>query len=342
MKVLKRTLVALAGILLALLTFELGLRAGSALFFPRMMRLDDKLGWRHRADVTKTFENEWGERVVVATNAHGNRGRAHPPERRPGTRRVLVLGDSFTEAVQVGEEDLFTSRLEAARSDLEVINAGVAGYGTVQEYLYLRDEGLAFRPDVVLLMLYGNDLSDNVLPYSLRIGPRPWARPEAGAVQVIEAIDDEAFSPFCAPLPFRSFLYRRSYAFYALNDRVWQPRRLAELSALDAANIELVDEAGRMAVLLDLLARVRDLLAPRGIELVVFLIPTKEELAAGSSALHERVAAWCEASRVACIPGIPVLRAAAAAGRPYFAADIHWTREGHAAAAAEISRFLAR
>lgn len=46
---------------------------------------------------------------------------------------MLVLGDSFTEAIQVGEVDLFTSQLEVLHPNVEVLNAGVGGYGTVQE-----------------------------------------------------------------------------------------------------------------------------------------------------------------------------------------------------------------
>jgi hypothetical protein len=48
---------------------------------------------------------------------------------------------------------------------VQVINAGVSGYGTDQEYLYYLDEGHRFRPDLVLLVFYPNDFSENLLVY---------------------------------------------------------------------------------------------------------------------------------------------------------------------------------
>jgi hypothetical protein len=102
-----------------------------------MMVLDDELGWRHEVDVRKTFVNADGEDILVVQNAYGHRGAPPRADRPPGSRRILALGDSFTEGVQVGEADLFTARIAAAEPTLEVLNAGVGGYGTVQEYLYL-------------------------------------------------------------------------------------------------------------------------------------------------------------------------------------------------------------
>lgn len=50
--------------------------------------------------------------VRVRTNAEGQRGPAVPIERAPDTFRILVLGDSFVEAIQVAEHERFLARLE--------------------------------------------------------------------------------------------------------------------------------------------------------------------------------------------------------------------------------------
>jgi hypothetical protein len=91
--------------------------------------------------------------------------------------RSLRIGNwhLFSERVHVRDEELFSFDLEEINSNVEVINAGVGGYGMVQEYLYLTGEGLAFRPDIVLLLFYENDLSDNCLSYYPAFGPRPYA-----------------------------------------------------------------------------------------------------------------------------------------------------------------------
>ena len=48
--------------------------------------------------------------------------------------------------------------------DLEVINLGVGGYGTLQEYLVFQEFGQKFEPDLVLLGFYiRNDVQNNSL-----------------------------------------------------------------------------------------------------------------------------------------------------------------------------------
>ncbi|MFC1836174.1 SGNH/GDSL hydrolase family protein [Thermodesulfobacteriota bacterium] len=49
-----------------------------------------------------------------------------------------------------------------AHRGVEVINLGVGGYGTIQQYLYLKEEGLKHKPDLVILVFcYGNDIRNN-------------------------------------------------------------------------------------------------------------------------------------------------------------------------------------
>jgi lysophospholipase L1-like esterase len=82
-------------------------------------------------------------------------------------RRVLFLGDSFTESYTVPLRDGFIKLAEqqvgqaVGSRTLRLINAGTRGYGTDQELLYFRTEGRRFQPDLVILMFYVNDLEDN-------------------------------------------------------------------------------------------------------------------------------------------------------------------------------------
>ena len=108
----KAALVLTLSSIVGLALLELGLRAYSTFFFPKMMVLDDQLGWKHAVNVRRIFVNEYGEKALVIQNAHGRRGPLREFKRRERRFRVLVLGDSFTEGVQVSEDDLFTAQLE--------------------------------------------------------------------------------------------------------------------------------------------------------------------------------------------------------------------------------------
>ena len=102
--------------------------------------------------------------MTIAVNALGLRG----PERRvskpPGTRRILLLGDSFAFGWGVEQEETFGARLErqlAPRGGpVEVWSAAVPGWSTDQQYLYLRLRGLVLEPDLVLLAVGENDLAE--------------------------------------------------------------------------------------------------------------------------------------------------------------------------------------
>ncbi len=79
-----------------------------------------------------------------------------------GKEKILVLGDSFTFGVGVNDNQTYPAVLERALKK-EVINAGVMGYGTDQELLYLKERGLALKPDLLVLGFFiGNDLTDNI------------------------------------------------------------------------------------------------------------------------------------------------------------------------------------
>jgi len=101
----------------------------------------------------------------IEVNSAGFRDREHSIEKPASTRRVALLGDSFLEGIQVPFDRSITSQLDSRlqRSNIrtEVINFGVSGFGTAREYLALREYGLRYKPDLVLLFFVGNDVSDN-------------------------------------------------------------------------------------------------------------------------------------------------------------------------------------
>jgi hypothetical protein len=161
---LGRLLLVVLSSALALVGVELGLRVFWSGFYLKdaqpIAERDAVRGWRNRPNVVV----EYGKpefHVKISQNNWGFRGR--PLEHAKGSKqRVLVLGDSFTYGIGVEDDQTFSARLEQLEPELEVINTGANGYGTGQELILLRDEGLAFDPDIVILAFFWNDLANNV------------------------------------------------------------------------------------------------------------------------------------------------------------------------------------
>jgi hypothetical protein len=102
-------------------------------------------------------------------NADGFRDHDHPVEPPNDTLRVAVLGDSYIQAISVPAEHMFTAVLERSLANcvaeprrVEVMNFGVSGYGTAQEWLTYAERVTKYRPDIVLLAVYtDNDIYNN-------------------------------------------------------------------------------------------------------------------------------------------------------------------------------------
>src|SRR5882672_9037265 len=120
---------------------------------------DPVLGWRNKPNARVLFRRREYQ-VEVRTNAQGLRDRERSYE--GSAFRVLALGDSFPEAYSVPLEQSVTQvleqRLTAPACPIEVINGGVAGYSTDQEYLAYRQEGVRYHPQVVVLFFCYNDV----------------------------------------------------------------------------------------------------------------------------------------------------------------------------------------
>lgn len=88
----------------------------------------------------------------------GLRDVEHAATRAPGTRRILILGDSMAEALQVPLEQTAARRLEHLLSDngycdVEVINGAHMAYSLGQTVHYYDSLARVFNPDEVFLLL---------------------------------------------------------------------------------------------------------------------------------------------------------------------------------------------
>ena len=141
--------------------------------YPAFYSLDAQRGYRLRPGAAGLWTREGHGWVRI--NRAGFRGAETSRHPAAASLRVAVLGDSFTEALQVDEPLTLVGQLQrqlaAARacslrvghpSGVEVLNFGVGGYGTAQELLTWRHLARGYQPHLVLLVVYpGNDFQDN-------------------------------------------------------------------------------------------------------------------------------------------------------------------------------------
>lgn len=97
---------------------------------------------------------------VFHTNSQGLRYREIPLEKTPGTRRIFVSGDSFTEGDGVSDENRFTNLLETEFKEISVINGGLAGAGPLQYGKFFLDVAPRYSPDGLLICVFVNDIAD--------------------------------------------------------------------------------------------------------------------------------------------------------------------------------------
>jgi len=175
----KKELILALVVMLALpMLGELGLRLARVEFDAQLYEPDRELGWKLRPGARGVVSAE--TRQFVSLNSHGFHDGEHEYEKPANTMRIAVLGNSWTEALQVPVEKTYCSVLERKLSArgcfdgerVEVLNFGVAGYSTVQELLTLRIEVWKYHPDIVLLALYpARDIANNVRELNNAVDP---------------------------------------------------------------------------------------------------------------------------------------------------------------------------
>lgn len=106
--------------------------------------------------------------VPIRTNSIGLRNAEVVQPKPAGVTRILALGDSVTFGWGLRGEDAYPSQLASLLATLrpgqsfDVINAGISGYGTWQQSLWLQEQGLDLQPDVVVVQMHLNDAADNL------------------------------------------------------------------------------------------------------------------------------------------------------------------------------------
>lgn len=109
----------------------------------------------------------------LTTNSRGLRSPSEfAYQSASGRFRVLILGDSFTFGEEVSDQDSYPAVLSGLLPHSEILNLGVHGYGLDQMLLYLKEEGILYRPDTVVLGYVDEDIYRDILNFRDYAKPR--------------------------------------------------------------------------------------------------------------------------------------------------------------------------
>jgi lysophospholipase L1-like esterase len=249
------------------------------------------------------------------TNAHGLRDRDRPAK-RPGTKRVLVIGDSYTWGYAIAEEEAYpqvAERLLAqqGRVDIEVINGGIPDYNSRQERQLLEKLMPVYQPDAVYLAYVVNDAEPSTAmptpPEEMYRHSRSWFLTEAGEV---------------------------------LNRRLFRRRVLPSAKDNVASNYLDGFEDGsvkwkdsRAAI-----REMRDLCAAAGIPFTVLMMPDFTQAfdeRYGFERIHNAVARWGRELKIPVFDLLTLFR-----GEDHMAWLVPWDGHPNAAAHQRIASFL--
>jgi len=257
------------------------------------------------------------------SNSAGMRGVREFSEQPPsGTTRILLLGDSFAFGEEVADHETFAHRLEELLPRVEVLNLGVHGYGHDQMLVYLREEGLRYHPDIVIVGFVQDDMQRNML------GFRDYAKPRF-------ELDDGELELCNSPVPSPdAMLAREAFRsrFLDLVDMVGQA--VLWQTGVNQRRMESVT-----AALLDEIASES---AVAGAATAFFYLPHSEELTNPELTLDaERFFTdYCDERDALCLNLRPTFRQRMAQG---FAVKVpgHWHGSGHQLVAEALAVFLA-
>ena len=343
--------IILFGFFMALLSFEIALR-----IFPlhpiNLKELHPYLG-----SFNIPYREGWFFLIgcdefltYIKINSKGLRDVEHSYEKPPDRKRILLLGDSFIEGLQVDLEKILARRLERKLSekgyDVEVINAGMSGYGTDQEVLFYELEGYKYDPDIVILfLLVGNDLTDvlnkKLKPYfemeneTLVIKNYPTSYTQSSFYKVKEFIRKNILYHF------RTWFFLTDTLNIIIRGKYLGKKR-------DRFEVYKNDYSYSWRIVELLVLRLRRELEEKNKTLIFVYIPSDVELINNVTDLNlsehrVRFLNFCKNENLSCIDLFPYLKKyyRETSIFPYFTkCDRHWNEYGHEIAAEIIKDYL--
>ena len=321
---------------------------------------DPELGFRH-APNTRWFgrlrgdiEDGWGlpasapNPITVTHDVNGYRNVTHFAQ-----ADIVLIGDSYVEGRYVSDDQTI-SRFLQGRLGRAVANLGVAGYGTAQELLVLKQDGMRLKPGIVIWFFFeGNDLyNDHAFENTLFSSPEMrtdgltekhgwWRRYFIRNTHAQLRVLLHALVPSQCP----------HFGILTVEGHRWK----TVLFGPEAASRWTHFERGRWESARETLTEAVKFTREHNINFLLVYVPIKfrvyrdfVDIPAGSELrgwtlwpLPDFFGQLCRAEGLACLDLTELLRGSVREGdMPYAPADSHWSPEGHSLIAQRLQVML--
>jgi lysophospholipase L1-like esterase len=323
---------------LVILCFFLGLaEAGLRLFYPQvfpvhpegMYQIDQAAGYvltpGYQGNI-KRVEYDF----IFHINDQGLRTRVNDLQ-SDSVRRVLLLGDSQAFGFGVGDDETVAVLLENSLKrhygeGVMVQNAGVPGYGTVDQLNFLRSRIGALRPDLVIVQfLPVNDFDENRAPAKDRVAIR-----DGMLVSKNPASEDTELSWLKR---IQYFLKARSHLYRLLSDHTgYAMMKAGLLSNMDQLwGEDFSDKDSKITI--EALSEIASIAKENGAKsLFLYTTAQAQIIADGESDPPRSFHVLQEASErsgTLLINTVPKLQTHPERMQLYYPLDGHWTATGH-------------
>ena len=126
----------------------------------------------------------WGKEFKI--NSFGYRDYNYPLDKSASSLRIVVLGDSITVGTGLLLDETYSKILEdmlnesppaSAYNHFEVMNMGVCAYNTIREVELLKEKGLTFDPNMVIMQYCLDDIMPSIVETIWEVGyKKTWVR----------------------------------------------------------------------------------------------------------------------------------------------------------------------
>jgi len=168
---MKNLALILGSIMFAFILAEIGVTMITNIIYPRLVISDPVLGWKYKP-TSDPVERRFSESITYSISINSD-GFRDDEFRLNDQFKVMLLGDSMTFGMEVGQKEIFSYLIEQNLIDsmstnkVDVMNFGIPGYSTAQELICFEYYAPIVKPDMAILMLFEqNDFWDNALYFS--------------------------------------------------------------------------------------------------------------------------------------------------------------------------------
>ncbi len=236
------------------------MKYGSQPFFiyPQVIHENTHYGYKMKPNQKGTYT--WDK--PVETNSFGFRDTEWAVPKSKGKIRIMCIGDSFTFGNAVRIEDTYPKilekRLRAVNPNVEVISTAAAGWTTYHELHFLKNEGLNYEPDIVILGFFLNDFV---------------SKPAANIVFTREGRHEER-PPWLRWLPYEYiFLAKRSALVSYVRQRLYNLKGKSDFTTLLLQNKLNLIESERIQDTISYLLEMKTILNEKKVKFILALIP---------------------------------------------------------------------